>query len=131
MFYMPFSPRWLMEKGRDEEALQTVSRLRRKPINEPSVQFEYLEIKAEVMFMIKNQIVQDAASFGNFRQLFKQYIALVATWPKFRRLAIGCLVMFYQQFMVRMIRSSLHDKLIIFRAVTWVDDEFEIYVCSY
>lgn len=98
MMWMPFSPRWLMEQGREAEALDTISRLRRKPVDDFSVRFEYLEIKAEVIFTNQSQANQDAT--GYFRRLLGNYLAFVTSWPKFKRLAIGCLVMFYQQFMV-------------------------------
>lgn len=88
-----------MEQGRDDEALQTLSRLRRRSAEEPLVQLEYLEIKAEVLFTRETRAIQDDG-LGGFRRLANNYIALVASWPKFKRLAVGCLVMFYQQFMV-------------------------------
>lgn len=88
-----------MEQSRDDEALQTLSRLRRKASDEPSVQLEYLEIKAEVLFTRETRAIQNDG-LGSFRRLINNYIALVASWPKFKRLAVGCLVMFYQQFMV-------------------------------
>lgn len=98
MFYMPYSPRWLMEKDRDDEALMTLSRLRHKPMDDFSVRFEFLEIKAQIMFARESQ---HALYFENgyWRKLISNYVVMVASWPKFRRLAIGCLVMFYQQFM--------------------------------
>ncbi|KAF7968129.1 hypothetical protein HWV62_31799 [Athelia sp. TMB] len=101
MMWMPFSPRWLMEQGRDTEALATISRLRRKPEADPAVRFEFLEIKAEVMFTNETQAIEDASNTGSgyWTRLVGNYLALVKTWPKFKRLAVGCLVMFYQQFM--------------------------------
>jgi hypothetical protein len=105
MFYMPFSPRWLMEKGREDEALATLSRLRRKPMDDASVRFEFLEIKAEVMFTNETQAARGVGD-GYWRRLFSNYVALVSSWPKFKRLAVGCLVMFYQQFMVSIMLAS-------------------------
>ncbi|KAH7916637.1 general substrate transporter [Hygrophoropsis aurantiaca] len=97
MMYMPYSPRWLMEQGRQEEALQTLSLLRRKPADEISVRFEYLEIMAEIRY---TKEVRRAAypNAGPIRRLFNNYFMLVSSWPKFKRLAVGCLPLFYQQF---------------------------------
>lgn len=101
MAFMPYSPRWLMEQGREEEALSTLSMLRRKPSDHPAVRYEFLGIKAEVQYSLEaSQLAYPNA--GPFRRFINNYIALVATWPKFKRLAVGCLTMFYQQFIVRL-----------------------------
>jgi MFS family permease len=98
MAFMPYSPRWLMEQEREEEALSTLSMLRRKPSDNLAVRYEFLEIKAEVRYSREaNELAYPNA--GPLRRFVNNYIALVATWPKFKRLAVGCLTMFYQQFM--------------------------------
>lgn len=50
MFLLPFSPRWLMMKHRDDDAIKSLCRLRRLPDTDPLLTAEYLEIKAAVMF---------------------------------------------------------------------------------
>ena len=42
ILFMPFSPRWLVNQGRDDEALAVLSRARRLPIDSDLVQIEYL-----------------------------------------------------------------------------------------
>lgn len=50
IWWMPFSPRWLVKQGRDDAAKKTLAWLRKKDIDDDDVQIEYLEIKAERLF---------------------------------------------------------------------------------
>jgi len=47
-WFLPFSPRWLIDHDRHEEALEILSSLRELPIEHHQIQDEYHEIKAEL-----------------------------------------------------------------------------------
>lgn len=50
IWWMPFSPRWLVKVGRFEKAKETLAWLRKKPIDDQLIEAEFLEIKAEALF---------------------------------------------------------------------------------
>ncbi|KAG4413657.1 hypothetical protein IFR04_013197 [Cadophora malorum] len=98
MLFYPDSPRWLLMKERDEEAISTLSRLRRKPADHPTVIAESLEIKATIL--LENTYIRDHYSgLSGLRLHLAQYSSMLTTFSRFKRLAIGCCVMFFQQFM--------------------------------
>jgi hypothetical protein len=112
MLFMPYSPRWLVEQGREEQALEELSRLRRKPADNHSVRIEFLGIMAEVRFA-REAMKEAHPNAGPIRQIVNKYLALISSWPKSKRIIVGCLTMMFQQFMVSF-RISLSYHLVIF-----------------
>ncbi|KIM95172.1 hypothetical protein OIDMADRAFT_148842 [Oidiodendron maius Zn] len=90
MFFLPFSPRWLMMKHRDDECIASLSKLRRLSPENPLLRAEYLEIKAAVLFDEETEAEYSTQKFGAWRLLF--------TPSMFKRLNIGCWIMIFQQF---------------------------------
>lgn len=92
MFFLPFSPRWLMLKHRDEECIDSLTRLRRRERTDPLLIAEFLEIKATVMFdeETQNEIRGTGGVLAPWKTLFAPNM--------FKRLAIGCWIMIFQQF---------------------------------
>jgi len=92
----PYSPRWLVLVGREDEALASLAKLRRLPTTDERIKQELSGIIAEVRY--QKAVVQlrhpDKSGFG----------LEIATWadlfsPKlWRRVIVGCGVMFFQQF---------------------------------
>ncbi|KAJ5624533.1 Major facilitator superfamily domain general substrate transporter [Penicillium lagena] len=98
MLFFPDTPRWLLMKERDDESLNALSKLRRQSRDSPLVLNEYLEIKASIM--LENTFAKDHfPNMSGFRLHLAQYMTFLTTWSRFKRLAIGCCVMFFQQFM--------------------------------
>ncbi|PNY23877.1 D-xylose-proton symporter [Tolypocladium capitatum] len=98
MLFLPESPRFLlMRKDEEDKALKSLARLRRVHPDSDSLRVEYLSIKAEVLFDESVARVKHPGKSG-VSLYVAQYASLVSTWPAFRRLAVGCCVMFFQQF---------------------------------
>lgn len=50
IYFLPFSPRWLVSKGRDDDALASLAKLRHLPPSDSRVNNEWYDIRAEVAF---------------------------------------------------------------------------------
>lgn len=50
IWWMPFSPRWLVKVGKYEKARETLAWLRKRPVDDQLIEAELLEIKAEALF---------------------------------------------------------------------------------
>ncbi|KAJ5815392.1 MFS monosaccharide transporter [Penicillium riverlandense] len=99
---LPFSPRWLASKGRDEEALASLCKLRRLPASDKRVRQELMDIQAEARF---HQEMNAAKHPGLQGGGAKDSILLeLASWADcfksgcWRRTHIGIMLMFFQQF---------------------------------
>ncbi|KAI5986533.1 general substrate transporter [Pisolithus albus] len=102
ILFMPFSPRWLVNQQRDDEALQVLSRARGLPTDSDLVQIEFLEIKAQYVFeketsALKFPQYQDGTSRSNFLLGVHDYLSLLRSPTLLRRVLVGSLTMFFQQ----------------------------------
>ncbi|KAF8905105.1 general substrate transporter [Gymnopilus junonius] len=102
ILFMPFSPRWLVNQGRDDEALTVLSNARRLPPDSDLVQIEFLEIRAQYLFEketseIKFPQYQDGSFSSNFKLGLYDYFSLITDRTLLYRVAVGTLTMFFQQ----------------------------------
>jgi len=100
--FLPQSPRWLMDQGRDEECLAVLADLRRQPPDSPLVQIEYLEIKSQKVFEQRvsendHPNLQDGTAKSNFLLGIAQYKSLITNRANLRRTLVAVLTMTFQQ----------------------------------
>ncbi|KAH9904300.1 low-affinity glucose transporter HXT3 [Xylariomycetidae sp. FL2044] len=97
MIFYPESPRFYLMRHNEIKALTALAKLRRVHPDTDSLRHEFLAIKAEVMF--DESVARDKFPGKTGVSLYMaQYASLFSTWPSFKRLFIGCAVMFFQQF---------------------------------
>lgn len=101
IWWMPFSPRWLVKVGRDEEAKSTLAWMRKLPLDHDLIKAEYLEIKAEAIFEQK-VFARDFPHLAErnknrFMQQIAQYATCFRSRDNLKRVCTAWLIMFFQQ----------------------------------
>jgi MFS family permease len=105
MLAFPESPRFLLKVKRDDRALAALSKIRRMHVDTEVLRGEFLAIKAEVLF--EERYIEDHyPGKSGISLMVAQYKSLLSTRPAFRRLSIGCCIMYFQQFIGQYFPSS-------------------------
>lgn len=91
-----------MKKGRDDECLATISKIRQLPSEHELVQLEYLEVKAQHRFEVETSLARfpqyHAPGFLNGLKLgFYEYISLLTNPSLFKRVIVAVFIMVFQQ----------------------------------
>ncbi|WVQ74079.1 hypothetical protein IAR50_003663 [Cryptococcus sp. DSM 104548] len=87
--FLPYSPRWLMLRGREDECLVTLAKLRSSVPEDPAVQYEFRALQAERLVereAAKERYGQDDV---NFKVTMAEYKRLLTTKPLLKRLMLG------------------------------------------
>ncbi|KAL8681958.1 MAG: hypothetical protein Q9186_001966 [Xanthomendoza sp. 1 TL-2023] len=102
ILFLPFSPRWLASKGRDDEALKSLGKLRQLPAEDQRVQQEWFDIRAEVAFHKQTSAIKhpNLQSKGTVNSIKLELVSWTDCFRKgcWRRTHIGVGLMFFQQF---------------------------------
>ncbi|RAO72431.1 uncharacterized protein BHQ10_008443 [Talaromyces amestolkiae] len=106
MIFMPFSPRWLVHHGREEEARRVIAMLHggsgESAAMDEVIELEFLEIKAQSMFEKRSTAekfphLQELTAWNTFKLQFVAIGSLFKTMPMFRRVIVATVTMFFQQ----------------------------------
>ncbi|WYZ42394.1 hypothetical protein EsH8_VI_000093 [Colletotrichum jinshuiense] len=101
--FLPYSPRWLASKGREQEALQNLAKLRVLPDTDPRVRREWMEIIAESRFQT-SVLAERHPTLVNKGDISSALKLEVVSWTDcfkkgcLRRTHVGAGLMFFQQF---------------------------------
>lgn len=103
ILFMPFSPRWLVHHGREAEARKVLSNLRNLEQDDPLIELEFLEIKAQSVFEKRNTAEKwphlvALTPMNTFKLQFVAIGSLFTTKAMFRRVITATVTMFFQQF---------------------------------
>lgn len=97
VYWLPFSPRWLMLRGREEECLETLAYLRSLPAESPEVQYEFRALQAERLVEVEAAKERYGMNEVNFRVTMLEYKRLFTTKALLHRLLIGASAQGLQQ----------------------------------
>lgn len=102
ILFLPESPRWLINEGREQETLAVIARLRQLPETDLLVQMEFLEVKAQKLFEDRLSIhdhphLQDKTRGSNFKLGVAGYKSLFTVRSNLKRISVGVLIMLFQQ----------------------------------
>ncbi|KAF2738009.1 MFS sugar transporter-like protein [Polyplosphaeria fusca] len=102
ILFLPYSPRWLASKGRDQEGIENLAKLRRLPTTDSRVFQEMCEIRAEVAFqeeisLERHPNLQDGSRASRIKLELSSWADCFrrGCW---RRTLVGTGIMFFQQF---------------------------------
>lgn len=102
MIFMPFSPRWLVHHGREEEGRKTLANLRGLPSDHELIELEFTEIRAQSLFE-KRTVAEhfphlaDGSAMSVIKLQFVAVGSLFKSKPMLRRVGLATITMFFQQ----------------------------------
>ncbi|KAK8428317.1 sugar transporter [Phyllosticta citricarpa] len=98
IFFLPYSPRWLVNQGRNKEAFETLCGLRRVGPEDPRVAAELMEIKVAAIFDKESLAERFPGVTSPVKLAVRQYVEIFVVRHLNRRLVIACLLQIIQQF---------------------------------
>jgi len=96
-FFLPYSPRWLMLRGREEECLMTLANLRDAEPESLLIQSEYMALQAEQLVQEDEKHERYGPGKSEFYYAIRDYKRLLTTKTLLHRLFLGASAQALQQ----------------------------------
>ncbi|KAI6912942.1 general substrate transporter [Hortaea werneckii] len=93
-----FCPRWLINQGREDEALATLVRVRRVELGDRRISMEILEMKAARLFDNETIVAKYGTTASRFSVAIRECRDLFTVKHLYKRTIIACLLQVVQQF---------------------------------
>ncbi|KAK2765377.1 hypothetical protein FQN54_008223 [Arachnomyces sp. PD_36] len=102
LIFMPFSPRWLIHHDREGEARDVLASLRNLSADDPLIELEFLEIKAQSIFEKRTEKekfphLERTNTWSYVKLEAAGFASLFTSWPMFRRVMVATVTMTFQQ----------------------------------
>lgn len=91
---MPFSPRWLVHHDREDQARDVLASLRNLSVDDPLIELEFLEIKAQSVFEKRTEKekfphLERKDTWSYVKLEAAGFASLFQSWPMFRRVMVA------------------------------------------
>lgn len=102
MVFMPFTPRWLVHHGHEEEAKRVLYQLRGHGTDDEAIELEHMQIRAQSLFEKRTveanfPSLAHPSAWNTIKLQFVAIASLFKTMPMFRRVIVSTVTMFFQQ----------------------------------
>lgn len=124
-WFLPYSPRWLMLVGREEESLAVLARLRNQDASSPEIQYEYRSLKVEAYADRETSRLRYGTEEKTWRTEVLEYKRIFTTKVLLHRVGLGAGVQAFGQWSGK---PALLLKLLGFHQA---NADFYRYQCNY
>ncbi|KAK5236694.1 hypothetical protein LTR47_002646, partial [Exophiala xenobiotica] len=111
LFWLPFSPRWLLEQGRDAEAYDTVKKLHYDGVDEHFFRAEFHQMKEQIAYE-KANCITDWKTFVTVPHIRKRLVVALFIQCGVQLTGVNC-INYYQTAIYKSLGQSSYNQILI------------------